>query len=155
MKRSYAVRIIFFFLLLLWMLCIFFPVLASSSQLIIFTPLLKKMFSNVCHQQNYKCITINGSQLFVCSRCFGLYLGALIISFLSIFIRFNPNGLFKFLLLSLAIMFADIFSYNIGLYSYSKYIASGTGIFSGSILFIYILNQIESHLLSLRQADEK
>jgi hypothetical protein len=52
-------------------------------------------------------------------------------------------------------MFADIISYNIGLYSYSKYIASFTGIFSGSILFIYILNQIELHLLTLRPTDEK
>jgi uncharacterized membrane protein len=134
---------------------IVFPVLTSSSRLLIFTPFVKKLYTNVCHQESYKCISINGRQFLVCSRCFGLYFGAFIASFLSLFFRLDPKGLFKYFILSLIILFADIFSYNIGLYSYSKYIASVTGIFSGSILFIYILNQIEIHLLTLIPTDEK
>jgi len=155
MKNSFAIRIILFLLLLIWMTGIAFPVLFASSRLIIFTPFVKKLFANVCHQQSYKCISINGQQLLVCSRCFGLYLGAFVFSFLSLFLKLSPKGLFKYFILSLFIMFADIFSYNVGLYSYSKYIASLTGIFSGSILFIYILNQIESLFLTLSTSDEK
>ena len=155
MKRYYSVRIILFVMLLIWMAGIVFPVLTNSSRLMIFTPFIKKLYTNVCHQESYKCISINGRQFLVCSRCFGLYFGALVASFLSLFIRLDPKGLFKYFLLSLIILFADIFSYNIGLYSYSKYIASVTGIFSGSILFIYILNQIEIHLLTLIPTDEK
>jgi len=154
MKKSYILRIILLLSLLLWITGIIFPVLTAASRLTIFSPILKKLYSNVCHQESYKCISVNGREFLVCSRCFGLYIGALIASFLSLFLNLNPKGLFKYFVISLIFMFADIFSYNVGLYPYSKYIACLTGIFSGSILFIYILNQIELHLFTLRLSDE-
>jgi len=155
MNKNILFRLMLFLLLLLWMAGIILPVLTASSQLMIFTPFIKKLYTNVCHQQSYKCFSIGGREFLVCSRCFGLYLGALIASFISLFFKLDSKGLFKYFVLSLIFMFTDIFSYNVGLYAYSKYIASVTGIFSGSILFIYILNQIELHLLTLRLSDEK
>lgn len=155
MNKSYITRITLFLLLLFWMTGIIFPVLTASSGFMIFTPFIKKLYTNVCHQDTQKCISINGKQLLVCSRCFGLYFGALIFSSLSLFLKLDPKGTFKYFILSLFIMFIDIFSYKIGLYSYSKYIASLTGIFSGSILFIYILNQIELHFLTFKATNEK
>jgi hypothetical protein len=50
---------------------------------------------------------------------------------------------------------ADILFYNAGIYQYSKYIAFGTGIFSGSLTFIYILNEFENYLLTIIPTDEK
>ena len=52
-------------------------------------------------------------------------------------------------------IFADILFYSTGLYGYSKYIAFGTGLFSGSVTFIYILNEFENYLLTIIPTDEK
>jgi hypothetical protein len=52
-------------------------------------------------------------------------------------------------------IFADILFYNTGLYGYSKNIAFGTGLFSGSVTFIYILNEFENYLLTIIPTDEK
>jgi hypothetical protein len=42
-----------------------------------------------------------------------------------------------------------------GLYGYSKYIGFGTGIFSGSATFLYILNEFDNYLLTITLPDEK
>ena len=52
-------------------------------------------------------------------------------------------------------IFADILFYYTGLYGYSKIIAFGTGLFSGSVTFIYILNEFENYLLTIVPPDEK
>jgi len=138
-----------------WYIGLSFPIIFSSSEFIILTPLIKKAYSNVCHQESYKVIAIGGHQFLVCSRCLGIYTGALIFSFISIFIRITPKQIIKLIILSFVMIFADILFYKTGLYGYSKYIAFGTGLFSGSVTFIYILNEFENYLLNIILPDEK
>jgi hypothetical protein len=52
-------------------------------------------------------------------------------------------------------IFADILFYRTGLYGYSKIIAFGTGLFSGSVTFIYLLNEFDNYLLTLILPNEK
>ena len=66
-----------------------------------------------------------------------------------------PKHIIKLIIISFLMIFADILFYNAGLYGYSKYIAFGTGIFSGSVTFIYILNEFENYLLTIILPDEK
>jgi hypothetical protein len=61
----------------------------------------------------------------------------------------------KLIIISLVMILGDILFYIIGLYSYSKFIAFGTGLFSGSVTFIYILNEFENYLLTIILPDEK
>jgi uncharacterized membrane protein len=139
----------------MWFCGISFPVITSGSWLYVFTPLVKKLFSTVCHQESYKCISVGGAQFLVCTRCLGIYTGVLVFSFLSLFFSIKLKRPFLLISISLLFMLSDIFLYNIGLYPYSFYIAGGTGLFSGSLLFIYILNEFENYLLTLIPSDEK
>ena len=138
-----------------WYIGLSFPIIFSSSEFIILTPFIKKAYSNVCHQESYKVIAIGGHQFLVCARCLGIYTGVLIFSFISIYIRIIPKHIIKLIIISFVMIFADILFYNAGLYGYSKYIAFGTGLFSGSVTFIYILNEFENYLLTIILPDEK
>lgn len=119
------------------------------------TPLIKKAYSNICHQESYKLIEIRGHQFLVCARCLGIYTGVLIFSFISIFIKVIPKHIIKLIIISFVMIFADILFYRTGLYGYSKIIAFGTGLFSGSVTFIYILNEFDNYLLTLILPNEK
>jgi uncharacterized membrane protein len=118
-------------------------------------PFIKKAYSNVCHQESYKVIAIGGHQFLVCARCLGIYTGVLIFSFILIFIKIIPKHIIKLIIISIVMIFADIIFYTTGLYGYSKIIAFGTGLFSGSVTFIYILNELENYLLTIMLPDEK
>jgi uncharacterized membrane protein len=142
-------------LVTVWYIGLSFPILFSSSEFIVLTPLIKKAYSNVCHQESYKLITIGGNQFLVCARCLGIYTGVLIFSFISIFLKIIPNHIIKLIIISIVMIFADILFYTTGLYGYSKYIAFGTGLFSGSVTFIYILNEFDNYLLTIILPDEK
>ena len=85
----------------------------------------------------------------------GNYTGVLIFSFISIFIKIIPKQLTKVLIISIGIILVDILFYKIGIYQYSKTLAFGTGIFSGSIAFVYILNEFENYLLTIKLTNEK
>ena len=117
--------------------------------------MIKKVYSNVCHQESYKLIAIGGHQFLVCARCLGIYTGVLIFSFVSIFIKIIPKHIIKLIIISFIMILADILFYTAGLYGYSKYVAFGTGLFSGSVTFIYILNEFENYLLTIISHDEK
>jgi uncharacterized membrane protein len=141
-------RIILFFILLLW--CIGFSlksIFPDSTEVIIFSPVLKKIYSTVCHQDELKTFTISGEKLFVCIRCTGIYLGALIFSFVAIF--FNRIQISKKLFLAgLSAVTADVVLYSSGIFSYSKYFAFVTGFFFGSVAFLYILIILETEFFS-------
>jgi uncharacterized membrane protein len=148
-------RITIFLLIFVWYLGLSFPIVFSSSGLYVLTPFIKKIYSNVCHQAAYKCMFFGGQQFLVCSRCLGIYTGMLIFSGFSIFLKLNLKNLIFLLALSIAFMLIDILLYNIGLYNYSQYIAFGTGLFFGSVTFIYILNEFENYLLTFTPFHEK
>jgi len=138
-----------------WFAGLSFPILFSSSELFILTPFVKKAFSNVCHQESYKLIVIGGNQFLVCARCLGIYSGVLIFSLVSIFVKIVPKHIIELLIISIVLISADILLYSVGIYHYSKIIAFGTGIFSGSAAFIYILNEFENYLLTINRTNEK
>jgi uncharacterized membrane protein len=131
-----------------WYLGLSFPIIFPSTQFIILTPLLRHVYSNVCHQESYKVIGICGHQFLVCARCLGIYTGVLLFSFISIFKKIIPRHINMLIIVSVVMILADILFYSTGLYGYSKYIAFGTGIFSGSVTFIYILNEFENYLVT-------
>jgi uncharacterized membrane protein len=119
------------------------------------TPLFKKVYSNVCHQESYKLIGVGGHEFLVCARCLGIYTGVLIFSFISILTSIKPKQINKLIITSFVLIFTDILFYKTGLYGYSKYVAFGTGLFSGSVTFIYILSEFENYLLTIIIPNEK
>jgi uncharacterized membrane protein len=139
----------------MWFLGLSFPIIFSSSEFIILSPFIKKAYSNICHQESYKVIAIGGKQFLVCARCLGIYTGVLIFSFVSIFVKIIPKHIIRLIIISVMLIFADILFYTTGLYEYSKIIGFGTGLFSGSVTFIYILNEFDNYLLTIILPNEK
>lgn len=141
-------RIILFFVLLFW--CIGFSlksIFPHSIEVMIFSPVLKKIYSSVCYQDEFKTFTVSGEKLFVCIRCTGIYLGALIFSFIAIFLkRIRINK--KLFLAGLSAVIADVVIYSSGIFNYSKYFAFVTGVFFGSAAFLYILIILESEFFN-------
>ncbi|MHB8579652.1 MAG: DUF2085 domain-containing protein [Ignavibacteriaceae bacterium] len=110
-------------------------------------PLAKRIYSVVCHQITQKTFTVNGEKLLVCARCTGIYLGALSASFISIFYFHSKIKGIELFLISLIVILTDVLLTTAGVYNYSKFLAMATGLFFGSVSFVYILNVIENNLL--------
>jgi uncharacterized membrane protein len=143
-------RIIFSFAIITWCAGFsFVQIFPQSNPVNIILPFVKYSYSIVCHQDGDKSFLINGMQLFVCARCTGIYAGALLTSLVVIFIKKLPLINLKIASLSLFPIIIDIVLYNSGLYSYSKTVAFITGLFPGSVLFIYILSSFEKFFKEL------
>lgn len=128
----------------LWILGIFLPVLVDNKSIeqSIF-PFINHSYSLVCHQEVEKSFFISGKKLLVCSRCTGIYSGAFLASIYLFFtlIKFQLN---KFLLgIAPLPLLADVLFITSGLYEQNKTISSATGLFLGSVLFIYISDVLE------------
>ena len=108
-------------------------------------PFLKKIFHIVCHQLDEKTFTINGAKLLVCARCTGIYLGGLASSITSVFYIRRFSLRIKLLYISMLPMLIDVAATSFKIYNYSKPLAFSTGIFFGSVVFIYILSAIENN----------
>lgn len=112
---------------------------------------LLKTFSLVCHQDQEKVLYISGFCTLVCSRCFGIYLGALISSFIYLF------GKIKFLfrknvpVLFISPIILDVIFVELGIYTYLKMAALITGVLFGVICFSYILTALESLIVSYKK----
>jgi uncharacterized membrane protein len=101
------------------------------------------IYSTTCHQNQIKSFSCDGIPFLVCSRCFGIYLGAFITSFIILFASSIQNLELKHLVLFSLPMLADVIFYTAGIYDYNKIIASSTGLLFGSTIFLYILYNIE------------
>ena len=134
---------IFFFFICLWCFGIISPVFFHHEKVYqLAKPFLNLAYSRVCHQSHEKTISFWGENIFVCSRCAGIYLGILLTGFLAIIFSTTPLRIFYFLLLSLILMFIDVSSTTIGIYNYSKSFALLTGLLSGSALLLFVLEQL-------------
>jgi len=137
------VRISFFLLLLIW--CAGF----SNSLFLNFGEsqaaglLLKPFYSPVCHQLHERSFSASSADFLVCARCSGIYIGALLISFISLFIS-GVKG--KYIIPASLLLLADVAFTSFGIYSYSKTFAFFTGLLFGLALFPYILSSIENSL---------
>jgi uncharacterized membrane protein len=142
------VRVIIFIAVAVW--CAGFAynsLIPSSAYTILSSLFLKKIYGAVCHQRIAKTFFINGHYFFVCARCTGIYSGALILSFISLFSLHNLSGKTKFLVISAIPMLIDVVSTTTGIYAYSKIIALITGLFFGSAVFVYILAALENNFM--------
>lgn len=103
----------------------------------------KLLTGNICHQSPQKLLKIGTAEALVCSRCFGIYTGALISAFLLLVIKyFNDKILLKFLYFSITLLLVDVFASTISIYDYTKTIAFSTGLFFGLIAGIFIFTQL-------------
>ncbi len=147
-KSKIFFRIIIFILILLWCLGFLSPVFFNELNYLTITyPFTKRIYSLVCHQIDSKSFNINGENFLVCARCTGIYTGALFASLISLFYSFKIIKSLKLLLYSIILLALDVFFTTAGIYHYSKLLAFMTGIFFGSVSFLYILNVIEINLL--------
>ncbi len=146
-KKRYL-RIAIFAAMLIW--CAGFsivPLFPNSPVAAVLYPFLKSGYGTVCHQRDVKTFTVFGQKLLVCARCTGIYIGALLVSLFSVFVIKKIILDLKLLYAAIIPMTADVLFSTLGIYHYSKYLAFLTGIFFGSVVFIYILAVFENHFL--------
>jgi uncharacterized membrane protein len=105
--------------------------------------LLSRIYSTVCHQESVKCISIGGINMLVCSRCTGIYTGALIAGLFSLLVTL-PEINKKILILSTIPLTMDVLFTFTGVYSYSKSIAFSTGLAFGSTIYLLIISELEN-----------
>ncbi|MCF8242148.1 MAG: DUF2085 domain-containing protein [Melioribacteraceae bacterium] len=120
--------------------------MSQLNEIVILLPFVKSIYGNVCHQDSAKVIEIAGISTLVCSRCLGIYSGALISSILILItsgIEIKSN---KLLFIFAAPMIIDVAAYSSGLYSYNKTAAFVTGLLLGSICFYYFYKGLTSLL---------
>ncbi len=147
-KSNLFLRIIIFFLILIWCLGFLSPIFFKELNYLVITyPFSKRIYSIVCHQITSKTFIINGERLLVCARCSGIYIGALFSSLISLFYSSKIIKNINLFLYSIILLTLDVFFSSAGIYHYSKLLAFLTGIFFGSVSFLYILNAIEINLL--------
>ena len=134
--------IIFFIFICLWCFGIISPVVFHNVKaFLIAKPFLNQVYATVCHQSPEKTISVVGENIFVCSRCAGIYLGLLLTSIISFFIILKEKK-FNFLLLTFALLLLDVTFSTFKIYNYSKVIALLTGLFLGSALLLFVLEQL-------------
>jgi len=133
--------------ILLWCIGIFWEIVVHFfPKSVIAVPLLKYNYSLVCHQQTEKLFRIYGYNTLVCSRCTGIYLGALFSSSIILFAKLKKVSK-RIMIISSVPMFMDVTLYSSGLYSYSKLIALITGLILGSVGFLYIHDAVINILI--------
>ncbi len=134
----------------IWLMGIFVEwAVPHIEELIYINLIADKTYSLVCHQDLDKLISSGIYSSKVCSRCAGIYSGAVISIILLLFIKMKTTISIKYLVISSIPIFADIVFYNLGLYSYSKSIAYITGILFGSTGFFYITAGIDKIIYEL------
>jgi len=86
--------------------------------------------------------------MLVCSRCAGIYFGALITALVLLFTH-NINIHLKFFFLSLIVMIIDVLLVNFNFYDYNKTVSFITGSFFGVSSFLLIAEETENFILHL------
>ncbi|MFC2083990.1 DUF2085 domain-containing protein [Bacteroidota bacterium] len=137
-------RIIILFFLAAWVLGIFvLPLIRVSENFTFLIPFLKILYSNVCHQHDHKLLVVAGYPTLVCARCTGIYLGALSLGMLFIFIDYYKYIKSKYLYIICGIILVDILLYNMDVYNYSHSIALVTGFLLGSLIISYLYLRLD------------
>ena len=136
------VRLLLLFFLSIWIYGFLLPVITSTDNLIS-KFVLSRIYSTVCHQESVKCISIGGTTLLVCSRCAGIYTGALISGLLSLLVTL-PEINKKILILSTIPLTMDVFFTFTGVYTYSRSMAFSTGLAFGTIIYLLNISELEN-----------
>lgn len=134
---------LFFILTFIWCFGIMSPVIFQNNQTFLAAkPFLNQVYSTVCHQEYAKTLKIYDEEIFVCSRCAGIYTGVFMAILLSLF-RLPKSRLLHLLISSSVFLLSDVILSSIGIYSYSKYFALSTGLFFGLTLFMFLLSELK------------
>lgn len=140
-KEKYT--LIFLIVGFIWCVGIISPVIFQNNKTFLAAkPFLNQVYSSVCHQEHAKTIKIYDEEIFVCSRCAGIYIGVLLAILVSLFIL-PKNGLLQILIFSSVLLLSDVILSSTGIYNYSKYFALSTGLFFGLTLFIFLLSELK------------
>jgi uncharacterized membrane protein len=132
-----------FMVMCLWCFGIISPVVFHNSKAFLITkPFLIQVYSTVCHQEHEKSISFDGNDLFVCSRCIGIYLGLLIIGLSTLIFTKRIKNNFYLVPISSLVMLIDVSSSTFGIYNYSKPFALVTGLLLGSTISLFVLDQL-------------
>lgn len=135
--------IFFFIFICLWCFGIISPeVFHNEKTFLIAKPFLNQVYGTVCHQSPEKTISFGEENIFVCSRCAGIYLGVLLAGLISLIITKTPKRIFYILLLTFALLLLDVLFSTLKIYNYSKVIALLTGLFWSSTLLLFVLDQL-------------
>lgn len=133
---------------IIWILGFSFPFFIKfSDSLNVYLPILKLIYSPVCHQLIERSFLIDNAYFFVCSRCTGIYVGVFFsLLFLMIYEK-EIKIISKIFLFSLSILITDIIFYNIGFYNYNKIVAFSTGFFAGFTILLYIFPSVKNLII--------
>jgi uncharacterized membrane protein len=132
-----------FLFLSFWCAGFLFPLASGYINNVLADIFFVQLYSTVCHQQSEKCLSIAGSQLLVCARCTGIYLGALVTAFVIISFKSIKTSS-TFLLISLLLLIADVLFVLTNVYPYSKITAMSTGLIFGVSIYLYLMKELEN-----------
>jgi len=147
--QSLSTTFLKFFLLsflIIWIIGFLQPSLLSQNNSLT-NYLMARTYSRVCHQESSKCILIGSESMLVCARCAGIYFGALITGLLFLFNRI-PELKIKLLVIASIPLLLDVCLIFLGFYKYSQTLAFITGLAFGSIVYLFLLSEIENILLN-------
>ena len=133
-------------ILIIWIIGFLQPLLLTQTNSLT-NYLLAKTYSRVCHQESSKCILIGNESMLVCARCAGIYFGALIIGLLFLFNRI-PELKIKILVIASIPLLLDVCLILLGAYKYSQTIALITGLAFGSIIYLFLLSELEKNFIN-------
>jgi len=135
-------RIILLSIISFWIFGFLLPTITSIDNTIS-NMFLSGVYSNVCHQENLKCIAIGNTSMLVCSRCAGIYFGAFTAGLLSLFL-IVPSISKRVLILSAIPLAMDVLFMLIGVYTYSQGSAFASGLVFGGVVYLFLLNELEN-----------
>lgn len=81
--------------------------------------------------------------MLVCARCTGIYAGALTAGLFTLLL-IVPSISRKVFMLSLIPLVIDVFFTFTGVYDYSQGLAFATGLFFGSVVYLFLLSELEN-----------
>jgi uncharacterized membrane protein len=131
-------------LLTVWMSGLLIPIITNIKNPLI-SYVINKVYSTVCHQENFKCISYEGHQMLVCARCTGIYFGAFIAAMVEMRFIFSELPL-KILFASTIPILFDVFLSTTGVYEYSQMFAFITGIIFGFVVYLFIIKELENFI---------
>ena len=150
---TFLIKILFISIIIIWTFGFLYPILVNK-QFDVTNYIFKRIYSPVCHQDHNKCITINSNEMLVCARCAGIYSGAFIVGLAALLFQFAPIKI-KTLIILLVPLIVDVTFTTIGIYFYSKTIAFTTGLIFGSIVSLFLLNEIEDLFLNKKNKENE
>ena len=148
-NTSYLLKVILALLLLLWCAGSIYPFLAANNINHFAAVFINHSYSIVCHQAEHKLFYLDGSSTYLCTRCTGIYAGALFMAVSLLMINLKTNISIKPLIFTSSIVLLDMIFVNAHLYNYTSWIAFTSGFLFGAVIYIYVFDVLVKYLHSI------